>query len=455
MKIRTKLAVRFTFIVALLLFIFAFSIYFFSNIRRQNQFYKRLSDKSQNMCRIIIEVNRDPLLLKAIFKNSISQLAKQCITVYDEKNQQIYNNRDSIVHADANFLDRVRAEQKIEYRQEELEVLAVRYTDKGHDYVAIASAYDQEGMGRLHNLVLNLLIGFVICVVATMIAGWIFAGDALRPISDVIVQVEKITASSLSQRVKAGSGEDEIAQLALTFNHMLERIQQAFDLQKSFVANSSHELRTPLTAITGQLEVALMNKRSEEEYNAVIRSVLDDIKSVNNLTNGLLQLTQADMDISRLKMKKLRIDELLLMTRNDLLKRHPEYKVMIEMNELPEEEESLIINGSEHLLKSALINIMDNACKFSKDKKVAITFTPVKNGCEITFLDHGIGIPMEDIRKISEPFYRGANAKTFPGHGLGFALTNKIIALHGGLMSIDSKVNEYTRISIRFASARA
>ncbi|MGZ4037554.1 MAG: sensor histidine kinase [Bacteroidia bacterium] len=455
MKIRTKLAVRFTFIVALLLMIFAFSIYFFSDVRRQRQFYKRLSDKSLNWCRLLAEVgDGNPVILKNIVKNATTQLSAQNITIYDKDNKQVFNSRDTVMPVENDFLNRIRKEQQIEYKLDERNAIASFYTgNPRHQYVVIASAYDKDGLDRLNSLLLNLFVGFIICVVVTMIAGWIFAGQALSPISDVIEQVEKITGSSLTRRVKAGNGTDEIAQLAFTFNNMLGRIQQAFDLQKSFVSNSSHELRTPLTAITGQLEVALMNERTEEEYRAVIRSVLDDIKSVNNLTNGLLQLTQADVDVSSLKMKKIRIDELLFTTRNDLLKRRPDYKVMIDMVELPEDEEHLIMLGSEHLLKSAFINILDNACKFSKDKKVHVMFISTKSGYEIAFLDKGVGIPQEDIEKISQPFFRGSNAKLFPGHGLGLSLAYKIVALHGGRMDIESKVNEFTRVTIRFKAA--
>jgi signal transduction histidine kinase len=450
MNIRTKLTVRFTLIVALLLLIFAFSIYFFSNIRRQNQFYKRLAEKSINHCKLLSEVDEiNPELLKVII-NTTAHLPNQSITIFNEHDKQVFNVRDSIVSIEPDFLKRVRAEQEIRYKQGNNEALALHYVNAKHDFVVIATAFDKDGLERLHNLELNLYVGFLICVVATMLAGWIFAGQALSPISEVINQVEKITAFNLNQRVNTGNGTDEIAQLAITFNHMLERIQHAFDVQKSFVSNSSHELRTPLTAITGQLEVALMNKRTEEEYNAVIRSVLDDIKSVNNLTNGLLQLTQADMDLPRLKMKKIRIDELLLTSRNDLLKRSPDYEVKIDMTELPEDEENLIILGYEHLLKSALINIIDNACKFSKNKRVQVTFKSTKGELEITFYDNGVGIPAEEIEKISQPFFRGSNARLFPGHGLGLSLTFKIIALHGGRMKMESKLDEYTKAIIRF-----
>ncbi len=207
---------------------------------------------------------------------------------------------------------------------------------------------------------------------------------------------------------------------------------------------------TITSSITGQLEVALMNDRKPEEYKTVLLSILEDIKSVNSLTNGLLELAQADMDLSRLKMKKVRIDELLWQTRNELLKRHPNYIINIEVEEFPDDEGHLLIMGSEHLLKSALVNIIDNACKFSEKQLVNIYFKTQNETVNISFVDNGIGISEEDLQKIDQPFYRGNNAKSFPGHGLGLSLTSKIVALHKGKIEIISKLNEFTEVKVKF-----
>ena len=96
--------------------------------------------------------------------------------------------------------------------------------------------------------------------------------------SDVVKQVDKITISSLDMRVNEGNGTDEIAQLAITFNKMLKRLESSFEMQRSFVSNASHELRTPLTSITGQIEVSLMKSRTHEEYETILESVLKTLK---------------------------------------------------------------------------------------------------------------------------------------------------------------------------------
>jgi len=328
--------------------------------------------------------------------------------------------------------------------------LAILYTGKYDRFVVIASAFDQYGLSKLNNLKIILIFGLLICIIGTMLAGWIYSGQALSPILGVIGQVGNITGFNLNKRVSEGNGTDEIAQLAITFNEMLDRIEEAFKLQKGFVSNASHELRTPLTAVTGQIEVALMNKRSQEEYEIILTSILEDITSLNRLTNGLLDLTQANMGVEGIKLTDVRIDELLWQVKNELIKRNPNYKINVQILSFPEDESKLTMHASEQLLKTAFINIIDNACKFSPQHEVNIGFGVDENNIELSFKDFGIGISQSDLEKIFQPFYRASNAKKYYGHGLGLALAQKIVSLHKGTLSIESEINSYTLVKITF-----
>lgn len=455
MKIRTKLALYFTLIVASILFLFAISVYFFSSNYREQQFYSRLKEKATNTAKLLIEIDEVSYnLLKIIDKNTVS-LSQRRIVIYDSRNQKIYddyyNSMDKQRKEYSNaFLENVRAKQEIEFKDGEKEALAIVYNGKNAHFVVVASALDIYGLYKLKNLKFILIGGFFVCVIATMLAGWIYSGRMLRPISEVVREVDKITALSLNQRVNEGNGKDEIAHLSVTFNRMLDRIEEAFNLQKNFVSNASHELRTPLTAITGQIEVSLMNKRSTEEYEAVLSSILEDTKSLNKLTNGLLELTQASVDAAALKLSNVRMDELLWQVKNDILRHHPNYKINFQILNLPEDEKKLTMLGSEQLLKTAFSNIIENACKFSSGKEVSVSFNANNNAIEVNVKDNGIGISKAELQQIFQPFYRGINAKKYSGHGLGLSLAQKIVQLHKGFLKIDSLVNDYTLVSAVF-----
>lgn len=451
MKIRTKFALYFTLIVASILVLFAIAIYYFSATYRDQQFSSRLREKATNTAKLLIEVDEVSYdLLKIIGKNTIS-LPNEKIVVYNAQNKKMYDSDETeTIKYTKNLLNIVRVKKEVKYSENQKDIVAILYTGKLNNFVVIASASDIYGLRKLKNLRLILIGGLLVCVIATMLAGWLYSGRMLRPIAKVVSEVDKITALNLNQRVNEGNGKDEIAQVAVTFNRMLDRIEEAFKIQKSFVSNASHELRTPLTAITGQIEVSLMKKRNQEEYEAVLLSILDDTRSLNKLTNGLLELTHANMEITGLKLSNVRIDELLWQVKNEVTKRNANYKINLQIINLPEDESKLIILGSEQLLKTAFINIIENACKFSPGKDVNISFEVGDNAVELKIKDEGIGISTSELHRIFQPFYRGSNAKKYSGHGLGLSLAQKIIQLHNGILVIDSVVNSYTQVKVSF-----
>jgi len=449
-NIRTRLTLQFTAIVGIILVFFSLSILYFSSTFRESEFYSRLENKALTTAQLLINVKEvDHDLLKIIDRNTINALYSEKVVIYDYLNNQIYNSLDDdSINVSKELLDKIRLEKNITYHQGNYEVIGLLYADKYDRFVVIASALDRYGRSKLNNLKWILIIGCFTSIGITIFIGRIYAGKALQPMSNVVKQVEKIKLSSLNLRVDEGNGTDEIAQLAITFNKVLERLQSAFEMQRSFVSNASHELRTPLTSITGQIEVSLMKNRSQEEYESILQSVLEDIKNLNELSNGLLDLAKVSSDVSDISLRDLRVDELLWQTRSELLSRKMDYKILIHFDEPIEDESNLVVPANEHLLKIAFVNLMDNACKYSQTKEVEINLRIVGRNIQIDFQDKGIGIDSDDIKNIFEPFFRAKNAKTIPGNGLGLSLTQKIISIHKGKIEINSVLNTGTSISV-------
>lgn len=452
MKIRSRLSFQFTLIVASILILFSGSVYFFSATYRKQEFYKRLTDKALTTGRLFIEVDEvDSVLLKIIDKNTVNILPQEEVFIFDGHDKEVYRSRDIVREKPTpEELHEIRQKGEYRFKQGNFEKEGIVYHARDKAYLVVASATDVYGLSKLRNLRFILVIGFIFSAVLTLLGGWIFSGQALRPISQVIKQVESITGFNLNKRVNEGNRRDEIAQLAITFNQMLNRIQEAFETQKSFVSNASHELRTPLTVITGQIEVTLLNKRDAAEYERILGSILEDIRDLNKLTNGLLEIAQADLDIARMQVRNFRVDELLWQARNDVMKRNPDYNVQISVKNLPENEGALSVAGIEPLFKTALTNLMDNGCKFSPDKQVKVIFDSTGDEVLLQFEDRGIGINEADKQRIFEPFYRAENARRIPGQGLGLPLTRRIVSMHHGTFHISSEIEKGTVISLSF-----
>ena len=128
----------------------------------------------------------------------------------------------------------------------------------------------------------------------------------------------------------------------------------------------------------------------------------------------------------------------------------PEYHFQIEYDDMPDDESLLVVNGNERLIKTAILNLMDNACKFSKDKTVQVRISSKKDHIEITFIDKGIGIPLEEQEKIFSPFFRASNVPAQnKGYGIGLPLCQRIVLLHNGSLTVESKSGKGSRFRLK------
>src|SRR5690606_2121556 len=143
--------------------------------------------------------------------------------------------------------------------------------------------------------------------------------------------------------------------------------------------------------------------------------------------------------------EKVRIDELIWQARTMLLKAHPQYRVVLEMDQLPDEADCLVVSGNEPLLRTAIFNLMENGCKFSVDGKVRVVLGQTKTGSLLVEVcDTGPGIPEDELCLVFEPFYRGSEASSVKGSGIGLSLVQSILKLHQVTMQVSSRMHSGT-----------
>lgn len=426
------------------------AIYVSSENFRREDFYNRLMTKARGTANLLFNTDGvDANRILRIENETPAFLQNEKIVILNFKNDTVYNsdeNSDIIIKN--SVVEKVRSGYDVTYKQNDYDVLGTLYYTKYDRFVIIAAATDTEGILHLGKLKVILIIVCIISFLLFFIAGWIYSGRALKPISDVVKKVEEISITSLNLRVFEGNGTDEIGRLAKTFNKMLERLETSFAMQKNFIANASHELRTPLTSINGQLEVLMMKDRSAADYKTALASVLDDIKSLIDLSNRLLLIARTSAEGPVHFNKKIRIDEILWQAQEELVRFNNDYRINISMDNSLTDSDQMIVVGDDSLLKVAVSNLIDNACKYSSDNTVNIKFRHIEKFIEVVFEDKGIGISEKDQQKIFEPFYRGSNTISFSGTGVGLALVNQIIKNHNGTIKLVSEIGKGTVVTL-------
>lgn len=440
MEIRKKLTYQFLGIVALILLFTLIVIYFLFSQARKEEFYDRLDSKAKLVAQMLIDIDEiDSELLKRIEKNNPLSLPNEKIVIFDYQDEKIYStDDDDILNISLERIQQVRLQGDIRFKQNGYEVFGQFYTGQYDRIIVFAAATDIFGINKLKRLRLIMFIVFVLSLGIVYFAGRLFANRALYPISKIVNQVNRIEISNLNARLDEGNEKDEIARLAQTFNKMLTRLEKSFRAQKSFIANASHELRTPLTVITGQLEVVLMKARSNEEYKNTLLLVLDEIKDLNLLSNKLLLLAQTSSERNELNFIPARIDEILWKAQQELLNRNRKYVIEINFGEGIDDDIKLMVTGNELLLKTAVLNLMDNACKYAENHHAEVHINTVQKKIVIEFIDQGSGIRKEELNLIFQPFYRSKEAKA-SGHGIGLSLVENIIQQHNGSIEVQSE----------------
>jgi len=447
MTIRTRLIIQFLLISGLILLLFAISIYYFSYQYRNEEFFQRLKNKYTDFKQLAISLKVPEKASWEVIKIYLpSSFPEEKIIVLDEHFNLVFPKNLPPSFPLNNALSAYSNGQNFQTHSDS-QLYFDRLTINNKDYYLIVSGHDIYGYSKIRFLGFILILGYILIIFITFFLGRFFAKQALNPLSNLVRDLELITADNLKTRVFEGNGKDEIGLMAKQVNLVMDRIENAFVLQKGFVANASHELRTPLASIKSQLQVAIMNPRTKEEYHAYIESALEDIQHLTLLLNRLLELAQTNIEKPSFPKSHLRIDELLFSARNTLLYRFAQFKVNINFSDIPNESD-LVIFGNENLLLSLFINIIENACKFSQDNTAKVTIETDSGNIVVTCTDKGIGILPEDLTNLYEPFFRGKNIGIIKGYGIGLSLCRKIIDFHTGNISIESVPEKGTIVTI-------
>ncbi|MEE8126697.1 MAG: heavy metal sensor histidine kinase [Nitrospirales bacterium] len=289
----------------------------------------------------------------------------------------------------------------------------------------------------LHRLLVGLYIASPLALLVSLGGGWFLAGRALRPVHAITKAAQRIAAGDWTQRIRTPHSNDEIGQLASTFNDMIGRLEVSFRQIRQFSADASHELRTPLTITKGETELALRRPRQAEDYRVVLESNLEEIDRMSRIVDELLFLSRADLGEIKLKMVPVQLDDLVreIQQQAQVLGEERHIQTVLEVVE------PVVVQGDDLRLRELLLNLLDNAVKYSqKGQTVELSLTVSGGQGKLVIRDHGIGIAPEDQERVFDRFYRTdeARAHAAKGTGLGLSICKWIVEVHHGTIEMKS-----------------
>jgi heavy metal sensor kinase len=294
-----------------------------------------------------------------------------------------------------------------------------------------------------------------IAVLLTVVLGWLLARRSLRPIARITSTARHIGVAQLDEQVPTTGSGDELDQLAGTLNEMLGRLRESVARIRRFNADAAHELRTPLAAIRNQIEVTVEKSRKPEEYEAVLRQLLDEVDRLASGTSAMLRLAQSEAGIDPAQRAEVDVGEVLSDVVDFFEPLASEADVKLEYRT---ERGANPIIGDAGWLHQLFANLVHNAVKFTPaGGSVAVSLAPdaEADGVVASVEDTGMGISEDRLERIFERFHKVDASRSQSGFGLGLSLAREITRAHGGRIEVESRYGEGTLFRVFLPSGTA
>ena len=426
-------------IVASVLFIFSFTLYYFLEYSIEAKIEKNLKNEVTLIYENILQKKPNNKILDS--KNlTISEILifKNYKIIAKTKNFTLIDYSKYLKNRNTFFLDEID-----EYRVDAVYVFRFKKPFNGiiilYKKALPNKAEDIEDILLFLNPVLLLILIFV---------GNKLIDKILIPIKNITKTTKAISIDNFSHTIDVPKNNDEIRELTNSFNEMIMRLKDGVDTLERFNVNVSHELKTPLTVIKGELELALRKRRDFEYYEQSIVSALKQVENIQQLTDSLLLMTRFSKQNIKMHFEICNLDSILLGIIDSYENELNDKNIKLHIQKL----ESIEIKANHTLISLIFSNLIDNAIKYTpKAKNIYISLFKTH---KIHFIiqDEGIGIPKDKLNKITDRFYRvdESRNKDIKGFGLGLSIVKNGVELHDGSLYIDSKVDAGTKVEVVF-----
>jgi heavy metal sensor kinase len=296
-------------------------------------------------------------------------------------------------------------------------------------------------------VLLLLALGLPVVLIVAVGGGYFLVQRALAPVDQIARTAEQITQHNLSERLPVTCTGDELERLSISLNHMIGRLEDAIDNSKRFVADASHELRTPLTVLRGELEHLTQDKRLDADTRETLGSMLEEVERLAKIVEGLVALSRLDAGEAQTEWVPFDLAELATTTADqmNLLAEDRGISVLCEAGQ------RVVVEGDRARLKQVVVNLLDNAIKYTADGGAIRLQVGRQNGHALLDVeDNGIGISAEALPHVFERFFRvdKARSRDQGGAGLGLSIVKSICTAHGAEVQVESTPGKGSRFRV-------
>ncbi len=332
-----------------------------------------------------------------------------------------------------------------------LHVLPYSNRDGDHFLVEVGAPYWQIEK-VLHGLILAFGLGLPLALAGAAGGGYLLMRGALRPVDEITRTAEGITSRNLAERLPVAETGDELERLAIALNGMIARLEEAFLQLHRFSADASHELRTPLTILHGELEAMAQREDLPIAVRDGLGSTLEETERLSKIVENLLTISRLEAGEARVERTQLDLSEIARNTAEQMRLLADEKSIALTVAA----NDPVRVEGDRSRLKQVVVNLLDNAIKYTPDGGAVEIATSNRDGhALIEVRDTGLGIAPSDLPHVFERFYRTdkARSRELGGSGLGLSIVKSIIVAHGGEVTVSSEETAGAQFTVTLPSA--
>ncbi len=317
-------------------------------------------------------------------------------------------------------------------------VVLLRVDDKSRRFIVLIAQAREELIAELTTIRGYFLLCSPAMLLISGVAGVWLANRSLSPVAAMTTRAEQISARNLDERLPVGDDRDELGRLATVINDLLGRLSGSFEAMREFTADASHELRTPLAIIRGEADVALSQDRNSAEYRESLATIQDEARHLSRIVDDLMVLARADAGQRSLRRESLYLNDLVEECGRKVQVLAAGKGVRLDVDP----SDDLPFVGDEDLLRRMILNLLDNAIKYSDaGGEVAVRLSQEEGVLKLIVSDDGVGIPAEARALVFDRFYRleRPRARVDGGSGLGLPIVKWVAEAHAGSVAVVSR----------------